>query len=122
MIGNSYTFALAIGGYYFWGLTGIGFTYMLSYLIYMIQVFILTKIKYGFSFTSSFSKIFAVQLGLALICSLLTNITKEPFSYIAGVILLAASTWYSYRTLNNFINIRELIQDFKIKIRKKKGL
>ena len=122
VIGNSYTFALAIGGYYFWGLTGIGFTYMLSYLIYMIQVFILTKIKYGFSFTSSFSKIFAVQLGLALICSLLTNITKEPFSYIAGVILLAASTWYSYRTLNNFINIRELIQDFKIKIRKKKGL
>lgn len=120
LVGNTYTFAFTISGYYFWGLTGIGFTYMLSYLIYTVQVFILTMVRYGFSFTPSFTKIFLTQLMLALLCSLLTNITKEPLNYIIGTVLLAASTWYSYRTLNELIGIKELIQGFTSKFRKDK--
>lgn len=118
-VGNTYTFIFTLIGYYFWGLAGVGFTYMFSYLVYMIQVFFLTKIKFNFSYTFSFMKIFFILLGLALLCALLINITNEPYNYMIGLIFIAASTWYSYRILNELIGIRELIQDFVNKFKNK---
>lgn len=118
LIGNTYTFTFSILGYYFWGLTGIGFAYMISYLIYTLQVFFLAKIKYGFSFTTSFLKVFTILFGLAALCSLLINISNEPINYLIGVLLIIISTWYSYKTLNLLIGIGDLIQSFKNKFRK----
>ncbi len=120
LVGNIYTFALTILGYYYWGLTGVGFAYMLSYLIYMAQVYILTKIRYEFSLTPAFIKIFSILLALAFICSLLINITIEPYNYIIGTILTAVSVWYSYKTLNKLMDIKEMISLFRERFRKNK--
>lgn len=119
LLGNTYTFILTALGYHLGGLTGIGIAYLLSYFIYTIQILILTKIKYNFSFTTSSIKIFSILFVMAVICSLSINIINEPLSYLIGVLLIAISTWYSYRILNDLIGIREIIADFIKKIRKK---
>lgn len=113
LIGNSYTFIFTILGYYYWGLTGIGITYMLSYFIYTLQIVILTNKKYKFSFTNSFVKIFITSLTLAIICFVLINLVSEPYNYIVSIPFLCASFWYSYRKLNHLIGISELIQNFR---------
>lgn len=119
LVGNIYTFAFTILGYHFWGLTGVGFAYMFSYLVYLIQVFVLTKIRYGFHFTSSFTRMFVSLFSLALLCSLIINITQEPYNYFLGVAFIVISIWYSYKTLNELMGIGELIKSFINKYRKK---
>lgn len=119
LIGNSYTFIFSILGYYIGGLTGIGIAYMLSYLIYTIQVLFLTKVKYNFFFTTSFIKIFSILFGIALLCSFFINISTEPFNYIIGIFLIIISTWYSYKVLDNLIGIKEIIDSYINKVKKK---
>lgn len=111
-VANSYILLFYILGYHYGGLTGIGIAHMVSYLIYTIQVFILTKTKYEFSFTSSFIKIFLILFAIASICSIAVNITIEPINYIIGILLIALASWYSYKELNKLIGIRDLVQNF----------
>lgn len=111
-VANSYILIFYILGYHYGGLTGIGIAHMVSYLIYTIQVFILTKAKYEFSFTSSFIKIFLILFAIASICSIAVNITIEPINYIIGILLIALASWYSYKELNKLIGIRDLVKSF----------
>lgn len=118
LAGNTYIFIFSIFGYYVWGLTGVGFAYMFAYLVYTLQIFFLTKIKFNFSFTPSFLKIFFILFGLAASCSLLINVSNEPYNYLIGVPLITISTWYSYTSLDKLIGIGDLIKSFKRKFRK----
>lgn len=119
LIGNTYTFLFSIVGYYLGGLTGVGIAYMLSYTIYTGQVYLLTSIKYNFSFTKPFIKIFLILFGTAIMCSILVNYTIEPINYFLGLILIAFSAWYSYSNLDKLIGIREIIKNFIDKSHKK---
>lgn len=119
LIGNTYTFLFSIVGYYLGGLTGIGIAYMLSYTIYTGQVYLLTSIKYNFSFTKPFIKIFLILFGTAIMCSILVNYTIEPINYFLGLILIAFSAWYSYSNLDKLIGIREIFKKITDKFHKK---
>ena len=51
-----YTLMFNILGYKFLGLEGLGISFLLSFLVYSIQVFVVTRMKYSFSFTNEFYK------------------------------------------------------------------
>ena len=119
LIANSYTLVLNILGYHFWGLAGIGFTYMISYLLYTFQIFGLTHHRYKFSFTSSFIKIFTIQFSLAAVCSLLIYLIGEPINFLIGTPFIIISFWYTYKQLNHLIGLSELIKPFKERFSKK---
>lgn len=100
---------LSILGYHLGGLTGLGISFLVGYLLYFIQVFIIAKLKFEFSFDRSLSLIFGIQFLLALSCFATVNLINEPYAYIPGILFIAVSGWYSYRELEKRIGVKEII-------------
>lgn len=112
-----YTLIFNMLGYHWGGLSGLGLSFLLSNLVYLIQVFVVAKVKYHFSFYSSFITIFLVQFMLALLSFSIVKLVKQPYSYFPGILLIAISVWYSYRELDRRIGIKEIIQSITQKIK-----
>jgi len=109
-IANILLLVCNIGGYYLFGLQGIGMGFVLLYLFYFSFMFIVCRKKYEFNFTGLFSKIFIIQLVFCIFAFVIAYFFKYPTGYISGGVLLVISVWYSYRELNKRIGIKEIIQ------------
>ncbi len=68
LIANFYTLMFNIIGYRLAGLEGLGISFLTAYFVYFIQVYIVTKLKYSFSFDRVFYKIIGLQLFICLLC------------------------------------------------------
>ena len=102
-------------GFYLWGLTGLGISFTLAYVVYLVQVFSISKVKFNFGFNKAFIKIFAFQFGLALAAFCSTFYISQPYSYIVGSILFIASVIYSFVELDKRLNIKQYLIFFKNK-------
>lgn len=113
LIGNVYILALNLIGYKFLGLTGMGISFIAGYLVYLLQVFVVTRGKYNFNFTSAFYKIFSIQLGLALGCFTVVKIIGRPFSYPFGSLFILVSTYFAYKELDKRLDIKTIVASIK---------
>lgn len=111
-----YTFGLNILGYHFLGLTGIGISFMIGFLLYLIQVNLISRIKFDFFFNTSFVIIFGFQFLIAILSFIAIKIFPAPYSYLVGILLVASSSLYSYKELDKRIGVRQIITNFKNKI------
>jgi len=115
LIVNIYMLCFNLVGYYLWGLTGLGISFMLSYILYFLQVYIIVKIKYEFSFTSNFIKVFITQFLLAILGFFTIHYFSEFNSYIIGSFVIVIATWFSYKELDKRIDINGIIKKFRKK-------
>ncbi len=119
LAGSIHGLGLSILGYHLAGLTGLGVSFFVSYLLYLIQVYIVARKKYRFSFYSSMFMIFCIQFLLALTCFAVVIFIREPYAYLPGILLIAISVWISYNELEKRIGLRELVQNRIDRIKKK---
>lgn len=110
LVGSLHGFGFSILGYHLGGLTGLGISFLATYILYFIQVFAIAKFKFNFSFNSSLLTIFLIQFSLAVVCFAVVILVKQPYFYLIGILLIAVSGWYSYKELEKRIGIREIIQ------------
>ena len=115
LIANVYILLLNIIGYRMYGVTGMGISFMIGYILYLIQVYFVSRFQYGFYFEANFNKIFIIQLMLAVICLIIVKTTASPYSYIFGSILIVISLWVSYKGLDKRVGISELFKRLKIR-------
>lgn len=113
LLANAYLLVFNILGYKYFGLEGMGISFLIGYVLVLIQVFIIAKIKYGFSFTNAFYKIFGMQLLLAVICFLFVKLTTSPYSYIFGSILIGVSIWHAFKELDKRLDMRSIFIGIK---------
>ena len=116
LIGNLNLLILNIAGYHFFGLTGLGISFLCGFFLYLCQVFFISRKKYGFSFDNAFLRIFGIQFMLAIASFMAVNLLERPWSYIPGVILITFSVLYSYKELDKRIAIKSVILGVKEKI------
>jgi O-antigen/teichoic acid export membrane protein len=119
LVGSLHGFGFSLLGYHLAGLTGLGISFLASYILYFIQVFVIAKVKFKFSFNSSLLKIFLIQFSLAVLCFAVVILVKQPYFYFIGILLIAFSVWYSYKELEKRIGIREIIQSGIQKFKRK---
>lgn len=112
LITNLYLLGLNLVGYYYWGLTGLGISFTVSYLLYMLQVYMVSKIKFNFSFDKSFITIFGIQFGLALISFLNVKYVDQPYAYIIGFLLIIISIAYSFLQLDKRMGLKAIIYNY----------
>ena len=112
LIGSVYMLGLNILGYHLFGLTGLGGSFMVGYIFYFIQIFIISKLKYQFSFNSYFVRIFIVQLLLAISCFIMVNSIEKPYSYFPGMAFVLISAWYSFTELDKRLGLKSIIKKF----------
>lgn len=105
LLTNAYMLGLNILGYTLGGLEGLGISFMMSYVLYLLQVFVLARAKYSFNFSKELSEVLIVQLLLATICFLNVKVLVNPINYIIGSCLIILSVAYSFKELNRRLNI-----------------
>ncbi len=108
LIANIYILAFNILGYRIFGLNGLGVSFMVGYLVYLVQVFLLSRHKYQFVFDKEFTRIFSFQFFIGLLCFMIIKFVPVPWAYIAGVPVIAISAWYSFRELDRRMELRAI--------------
>jgi O-antigen/teichoic acid export membrane protein len=100
-------------GYKLAGLTGLGISYTLGYLISVSTAFIICKIMYKFSFDNSVIYIFCIQFLLAVCSFAVIKLLGAPYTYLVGVALIGISVVYSYRELDKRLDIKSIFESLK---------
>lgn len=111
LLSNLYVLGLNIFGYYFYGLEGLGISFLVGYLIYLIQLFFVCNLRYGFSFDISFIRIFATQFLIALLFFLVVKLVNNTHSYFIGSGLIVISCWHSYKEFDKKLGIKIFINN-----------
>lgn len=106
---NIYMLTFNLLGYKFWSLTGLGWSFLFSYALYFMQVYVVTKIRYGFKLDKKFIINFSLQLLIAVICILVNRFLAMPYSYVVGTVLIVISSSISYIILDRRIGFKSLI-------------
>lgn len=119
LLANSYLLGLNIAGYYLFGLTGLGISFLIAFSAYLIQVYIITKFKYNFSFNRQFYSIYIIQFILSVFCFLLAMYLTGIYLYAFGSVLLIFSSVYSLKELDKRLDFKSLWISFKKKFSKK---
>ena len=113
MSANVYILVFNILGYKYFGLDGLGISFLMGYIVYLIQVFILVKKRYHFSFAKNFYKVFIFQFVLGLLCFFNIKLIALPWAYFIGVVLICFSIWNSFIEMDKRLGLKDLIQKFK---------
>lgn len=117
VLANVYILITNILGYYYFGLTGLGISFLVSYLIYFIQVLWISNKLYHFQLSSSTIKIFGFQFAIALICFVAVYYFNTYVAYSVGVVMIIISGWFSFKELEERLKFVEIIKT-KLKGRK----
>ncbi|PHR69111.1 MAG: O-antigen translocase [Lutibacter sp.] len=120
LVANIYKLAFNILGYYFWGLEGLGISFLLSFIFYLFQIYYLAHYKYQFSFNTVFYRIFIFQFIIGICGFLITKFLPSPLSYFLGLPVIFASCWYSYKELDKRMGLKEVILNLKDKYVRKR--
>lgn len=115
LIMNICLLALNIMGYYYLGLTGLGLSFLVAYFLYLIQVYIVAKIKFEFSYDLAFIKIFVLQFSLAVTSFLSVKFMSYPYPYFVGGVLILISSYYSWKELDKRLGLKLVFKNFKNK-------
>jgi O-antigen/teichoic acid export membrane protein len=106
-------------GYYWFGLEGIGYAFIFSYVIYFVWVAIVAAKKYNIKYNSEFWRIFLVLLITLLVFPLGEYLWGAK--YITGVVLIFVISVFSFYELNKRIKFKLIIESIinKYGIKKK---
>ena len=111
------TLVLNIIGYTFWGIEGLGISFFVGYIIYIVVLTILVYKKYDFRFNREFFALFILQLALCLLVfSGVKFVDNQWLNYLVGIPLLGGSMWYSWYELDKRIDIKNMVKE---KLKKK---
>ena len=104
--------------YKYWGLTGFGIATVIVFVLYLLQVMIVTRKLFGFKYKIDLWKLFII-LSIPVVVTLLARLLfSEATGYILGCIVLLATSIYAFIKLDKRIGFKSL---FTSKIEKLKN-
>jgi O-antigen/teichoic acid export membrane protein len=117
LISNVYLLIFNCTGYY-WGLTGLGISFLVVYIMVLFQVFFIAKKLYAFKFQKNFLQLFFVQLAFGLACFFVAKTTSGVRLYISGTIVALLSISYSVYEMNKRIGIAGIFNSLHKRFKK----
>lgn len=91
--------------FYLWGLKGIGISFIVSYIYYTIQCAFVCRSRYGLQIPHEIIIMMVIYLVCGMCIVLLSQFTNFWITLGVGAVILAASSWYSYRKLSSIIDV-----------------
>ncbi len=104
LITNVYMLLFNLAGYFYYGLTGLGVSFLASYILYTIQVYLVSNIFFHYKMSAELAQIFIIQLILIFISLAIVLYVTEALAYILGSLLLSVSIAHSIFHLNKRMN------------------
>jgi O-antigen/teichoic acid export membrane protein len=112
-IAHCYLVTFNFFGYKYFGLTGLGYSFLLTYLVYSVQVYFVTKFYYKFVLDFNLSKIFGISVLTSLLILTIVLNSKMLMAHLLCIFLIIASSIYSFYHLNNKTNLLAIIKSRK---------
>jgi PST family polysaccharide transporter len=110
LISMLYSVPIKLLAYKYWGLTGFGYAIVFTYILYLIQLIIVTKKLFGTTVGKTEWTICAVSclcICMALFAKVLCPVL---IGYIVGSVLLIGTAIYSYVELNKRMDITDIVK------------
>lgn len=109
-IGKIFFLVSNLIGYCFWGLKGLGYAFLIGYVLYYIQVYFITCYSYGFRWNSEYYRIYIPLSVFLVICFLMTFFIKGLLLYILGGFVICLSAAFSLKKISNLINLKKYLR------------
>lgn len=94
------------------GLMGLGVSFTIKYFLYMIQVYIIARRKYAFTFSRPFIKLFLVELISLIISLILVSYIESYYRFIIGAIVVLLFIGYSFIELDKRMDIMSMVTKY----------
>lgn len=117
LITNIYLLIFNVSGYFYFGLTGLGVSFLVSYILYFLQVYWVANRKYSFTFSASFKKIFFLQFCLALITFFIAKMLSPILGYFLGSVVVILSIIISFKGLDRRLDLQSILLNFRNKLK-----
>lgn len=105
--------------YHFFGLTGLGISLSLSYLIVTAYMLIILKRKYEFEFHVPTYKLLFVSILSISLCLMSIFLIPKPYCYLLQFLIVLFTVSYYFFELNKRINLKTIIEKVRSFIKKK---
>ena len=105
LIANTYLLLLNLAGYYYYGLEGLGISFLIGYILVYLQIYFITNLKFNFRFSPYFYKIMLIQMALATVAFILSRNLEGISLYVSGSCVLLISVIISFYHLNKKLNL-----------------
>ncbi len=100
---NSYLLIINLVFYFYFGITGLGYAFAISYFLYMIQVYFICHHYYNFIINKNVLNIFFFQLITIILCLYVIFNFSGIFLYLYSVLLLLFSILFSFKKISKRI-------------------
>ncbi|WP_159461395.1 O-antigen translocase [Dysgonomonas massiliensis] len=90
-----------------YSINAFGIAYLIAYIIYLLTVFVMAKYLTKFEWTPEITSIISISLAF-VIASFIVLMYFDKLGLLLGIVLLFASTFYSYIKLNKVFTIEDL--------------
>ncbi len=120
LIANIYIFILNILGYYLYGLAGLGFSFLIGYLLYLLQVVIVARRLYCFTFHVKSIRLLYIQLiFIAGILAIIFTLSGG-LQYVFGSVIALACIIYSLYEIHARVDLLKFLKEKYIKQKNKR--
>ncbi len=109
---NVLALGMNVFGYYFYGLTGLGFSFCLYFLCHLIGLKLITKKRYDFYFNADFYKVYFICFLLCISTFLFRYIEIPVLKYGLMTFMVFISCIFSFYQLNKKMNLNEIFTSF----------
>lgn len=114
-----YSLLLCICGYVLYGFDGMGIAFSLTYVIYTIQLFFISRKRFNYRIDNSvLIVIIKLLISSFLFISLLMMMNDQTMRLFMGILFILMSLFLSYRELKKMINMKETLNSILVKFRK----
>lgn len=100
-------------GYYLYGLTGLGLSFFINYIVHFIGLKIITAKRYKFSFLKGFKKLFITGFVFCIATFVVSLIDNDWIRYILGLIIFFTASLFTLREMNKKMDIKNLLKRLK---------
>lgn len=103
---NLLSLALNAFGYYFYGLEGLGFSFLIYYLIHFLVLKIITKNSYNFYFDADFYQIYLICIVMCIVTFLLGYLEYSLLKYCLMSIMALLSFVFVFYHINKKMELK----------------
>lgn len=111
LIKHSYEFGFSLIGYYYYGLTGLGIAFLISFILSAVQLYIISNWYFKYKLSKELIKLFSINIILIAICLLVVFSLSAFQMYLVGIVILAFACFYNLKQLNDRMGLLTLIKE-----------
>ncbi len=108
LISSAYLLMFNVIGYKIAGLTGLGVSFLLGYILHFFQMLYVSTKFYHFRLEKSLLKIFLVSITFGVICFIVATNLQGLLMYTIGSCNIIGVIFFSFHFLNKKLNLVEL--------------